>query len=198
MGKEHVLEKLRELIALGAEEIVQEEAAILNTSTKFASDQALKVGINLGDDVGGAWTNGFTTRFSSKFELNALIQRGFCTPYFWTSETFEEKMVRSRIRSYMFRSLYALAHQKPNTLADYLHMESYVQASSGETYETLSQEELELIRLHLEEHRESESYNLIFNFFFGDEACESLAYPTYGMPEMAGFRFASIRDEDLS
>ena len=87
MAKEHVLDKLMELKDLCAEQIIAETILELNkTIIKEGSSDIFKISLTLADDLKGAWTNRFTTDYDSKFKLNALMNRHFCTPVFWTSE----------------------------------------------------------------------------------------------------------------
>ena len=87
MAKEHVLDKLMELKDLCAEQIIAETIFELNkTIIKEGSSDIFKISLTLSDDLKGGWTNRFTTDYDSKFKLNALMNRHFCTPVFWTSE----------------------------------------------------------------------------------------------------------------
>ncbi len=43
---------------------------------------------------------------------------------------------------------------------------------------------------YYEENKEADDYNLIFNFFYGDDASQSLSYPRFGIKDMTGFDLA--------
>lgn len=192
MAKPHVLDKLKALQALGAEEIATQAANAWNDKFAKTTEPVFQICLTLADDAQGGWTNRFTTDFDSKFKLNPLISRGFCTPYFWTSEPLTSPEVATRIRAYLYRTVYGSEHPRPTTLAHHLQQEVYVHqmldiappsyspaalAETEELYQTFAQEE---------------DYNLIFNFFYGDEASASLSFSQAGMGQLTGYTYAHI------
>ncbi|MEO0895515.1 MAG: hypothetical protein AAFY71_03775 [Bacteroidota bacterium] len=193
MAKAHVAEKIQHLREMGAEQIIAEAAKEVNKRFATQDIPPIGVGLNLGDNVGGAWTNRFTTDFESKFRLNALVKRNFCTPYIWTSEAHNEVLIRQRSLEYMFRTVYWLENNPPVQLQDYVDMEVFVQSQLKEEVREYDQELFELVELYLKDHQKEEEYALIFNFFYGDQASESLGFPTFGMDGMTGFEYAVIK-----
>ena len=191
MAKEHVLLKLNELQALDAEQIIQGELDKINTHLNSKEDRTIQVVINLADDIGGAWTERFTTDFSSKFEIQAFIKRNFCAPYFWASETYTKELIIERIREYVYRTLHVVHKGKPTTLRDHVEQEIYVQFRSNNTSQISEDNYSEIEKFYLQ-NADSEDYNLIFNFFYGDEASESLAYKTYGIGKDAGWAYVKF------
>jgi hypothetical protein len=189
MGKEHVPEKLQELKRLDAEAVMNEVLSVLSMNTGKESNRQFKVFIAVADDLKGAWTNHYTTDYDNKFRLNALIARNFCTPLFWTSETYSEELIRQRTLEQCIRTLYWLHAPKPKTLAEHIGQEKFVaQKSAGGKKPAC---DLEFLRAFYEQHKDSEQYDLIFNFLYGDEACRELAFPTHGVKEpYAGYRYA--------
>ena len=199
MGKELALEKVQALITLGAEDIAQQEINRINNARLTKEERIIQVVINLTDDVEGSWSSRYTTDYTSKFDLNALVKRDFCTPYFWTSETYTEKKIAQRIRAYLYRTLYAIDNGKPKTLKQHLDQESFVYRKlEKERNEQLDREkvqidqEFEVIDSFFQEHADSEDYSLIFNFFYGDKASQSLGYASYGRKEFDGFTYAQF------
>jgi hypothetical protein len=175
MAKEPLILKLKELQALKAEQIMAEVLSEINLqySTK-KNAKIFKVALNLSDDLQGGWTNRFTSDYDSKFKINALINRQFCTPIFWSSEEFTEEKTRQRVAEYVFRTIYWLEHPKPKTLKDHVAQELFV----------LSQTETKgnfIPNKFYQKHQNSEDYHLIFNFFYGNEASEFLGFPTFGV-----------------
>ena len=176
MAKDHVLDKLLAMKALNAEGIMQEAISAVNEkASKLASNRVIKVAFNLADDLAGGWTNRFTTDFDSKFKINALISRNFCTPFFWTSEEITEQLIKTRTAEYAYRTIYWLENPKPTTLGDHVKQELFVAkntnpASSG--FDTTA--------AWYENNAYSEDYNLIFNFFYGDAASRILGFRTFG------------------
>jgi hypothetical protein len=172
MAKPHLLEKLTELKAIQAEIIVQKTLFDLNRTLKPApKSPVFKVALNVLDDAKGGWTNRFTSDYDSKFKINALVKRQFCTPIFWSSEPYNAHLVRERTLECAFRAVYWLNHSKPSSLKEHVEQEKFaaqknciVFAKSADFYA---------------KYCESDSYHVIFNFLYGDEASESLGLPIF-------------------
>ncbi|MEM9548561.1 MAG: hypothetical protein AAGA77_21425 [Bacteroidota bacterium] len=180
MGNDFTLQQLRKLIRLEAENIATEEITKINSQLGKTKEPKFDVVINMADDIGGSWSNRTTTDFTSKFDIAPLIKRNFCTPYFWTGETFNPDMIRQKIREYLWRTVHWTQKGKPITLKDHVHQEIFVRRKS-ESYSTdQTNYDFTHIKKIYSEYRLSENYNVIFNFFYGDESSKQLNYPTYG------------------
>ncbi len=192
MAKEYVLQKLMELKELEIESIIQNAIDELNILFKNDKNTTVfKMAFNLSDDFGGGWTNRFTADFDSKFKINALIERGFCVLLFWTSELFTPNLIKERVLEYAFRYYYWLTHPKPNTLKEHIEQEIFVAKNTVVIPPSVTSPHLESFYLKNEQ---TDNYNIIFNFLYGDIASKSLAFPTYGIEEdWAGFKFAQSR-----
>jgi hypothetical protein len=193
MAKEHALAKLEELKKCGAEEIVSDVLNALNKKMPAGiTNDTFKVAINLSDDLKGGWTNRFTSDYDGKFRIGALVKRKFCVPVFWTSERYSEELIRTRTLYYCYRTAYWLQHSKPETLQEHVEMEKFVVSESGAT-EIKQPIDFDAMNAFYDQHKESRQYDVIFNFFYGDEACKSLEFPAHGIKEpMAGFSFAAM------
>jgi hypothetical protein len=189
MAKAHVLDKLNELKALDAEKIMSKILADLSSNKKNAP--VFKVSLTLADDWKGGWTNHYTADFDSKFKLNALIQRQFCTPVFWTSDDYTEGAIHDCTMEYALRTIYWFNQKtKPQTLKDHFEQELFV-AKNGNYTRPKPVCDTTALRQFYKTHADSDDYALIFNFFYGDEASESLGFKTFGTNEaMAGFKLA--------
>ena len=191
MVKEHVIDKLLELKALNAENIMV--ATLNELNKKFSQNKmgaVFKVVLNLSDDLKGGWTNRYTTDYDTKFGSNALIKRNFCAPIFWTSESFDVDIVRQRTLEFAYRTIYRIQFPKPTTLKSHIEQEKFI-AQNLNLKSDLANFEFEKINKFYSEHTDSDNYSLIFNFMYGDEISESLAFPTYGVKtKMAGFEFS--------
>ncbi len=192
MAKEHVIKKIVELENLEAEQLIANTIELFNNQLTYSSKDIFTVVLNLADDLLGAWTNFYTTDFDSKFKLNAFVTRNFCTPYFYTSENFSKELIITRTNEYLHRTMYWLEHGKPKTLEDHVVQESHVATNSNPKGKVLDESPLDEMLLFYESHKSSEEYDLIFNFFYGDGASESLAYKQYGIKNAKGFEFASF------
>lgn len=189
MGKPIVIAKLQELKDLDVEEIIAEVAAGL--SVNYSSKTIIKVAFNLADDFEGGWTNRYATDFDSKFRLNALVERNFCTPFFWTSEVYTQELVRQRTLAQCYRTLFWKQRQnRLLTLEDHLQQEIFVhqqlKTQLGQTDKTA----YKLLHEYYLENAQNEDYAVIFNFFYGDQASANLAYPTFGVDDLDGFTLA--------
>lgn len=185
MGKPHVAEKLEQLKALRAEEIMADTLATIGSSFPGG---AFKVALNLCDDFRGGWTNRYTTDYDTRFKIQALVVRRFSVPVFWTSETYDEALIRARTAESCYRTLYWLSSPKPVTLEEHGKQERYVAAKAG----TVPSPEATdgAITAFYQQHKDSREYPVIFNFLYGDEAAASLGFPTYGIPGvMSGLRY---------
>ena len=188
MAKDGLILKLKELQTLKAEQIMAEVLSEINLQySNHKNPQTFKVALNLSDDLQGGWTNRFTSDYDSKFKINALVNRQFCTPFFWSSEEFSEEKIRQRIAEYVFRTIYWLENPKPKTLKEHIEQEQFITQKTGNT--KFEGSFTDLVKLY-QEHQYSENYHLIFNFFYGNKASESLAFPIFGIEDnVAGFDF---------
>jgi hypothetical protein len=179
MAKPHLLEKLSELKAIQAETIIEKTLFDLNQRVKLVKKSLVfKVALNVLDDWKGGWTNRFTSDYDSKFKINALVKRQFCTPIFWSSEPYSEVLVRQRTLESAFRTIYWLQNPKPITLKDHVEQEKWVAHQSNLLFYQKSEPRFAKPDLFIK-HWESDSYHLIFNFLYGDEASESLGLPIF-------------------
>lgn len=192
MAKDHVIAKLYELKALQAEELIQEVAEELNAKLDIDEEPIIKIALNLADDLQGGWTNRHATDFDSKFKINALVERNFCTPFFWSSETYTEDLIRSRTFEYAYRTLYWKYHSRLASLEDHVNQEVYVCRHVGATSDLQEDANLETLQAFYADNKEEEEYSVLFNFFYGDAASVSLNYPAYGITEINGFEYAEL------
>lgn len=194
MAKEHLLDKLKELKSLAAEQVIEETLNELNDN-HFSknSDRNFKVAINLSDDLKGGWTNRFTSDYDSKFKINGLFSRNFCTPIFWSSESFTKDIIKERALAYIFRTVYWLSKPKPKTLKEHLAQEIFV-ASQTKNKNKFQKTNFEALEKFYKDNENTDNYHLIFNFFYGDKASASLGFPTYGIIEnITGFDYSKCR-----
>lgn len=190
MAKDHILEKLSELRALQAEQIIKDTLLQLNQKLYEEKPQAVfKVAFNLADDLKGSWTNRFTSDYESKFKINAFVKRNFCIPFFWTSETFDAKTIVERTRQYCYRTIYWQSHPKPRTLKEHILQE--VEVVRGSDVKRKSDFDIEALSTFYEENKDSTDYLVILNFLYGDSATALLGNTPLGIEEeLAGFRYA--------
>ncbi|MEM9930020.1 MAG: hypothetical protein AAF840_09390, partial [Bacteroidota bacterium] len=177
MAKPPVVDQLNRLVAMGAEQIMEE---VLQEINGVHADKNFGVSLNVADDLLGGWTNRYTTDYDNRFKINALVTRGFCTPIFWSSETFTPDLVRSRTRQAIRRTLYWLEHGRPITLAQHLAQEEH---ATERSYQPAN----EMEQAWREEQAATDDYAVIFNFLYGDEASASLGMEVFEWVEGPGY-----------
>lgn len=192
MAKEHILGKIEELERLGAEKLMEQTIAAFNSTLTASTSEAFLVVLNIADDLKGGWTNHYATDFDSKFKLNAFINRKFCVPYFWTSESYSSEGIRVRTTEYLARTLYRTLTPQPNTLEEHVEQEIYVATMAEVGDDLMAETSFREIEQYYLANKDSEDYDRIFHFFYGDAGSESLGYKTYGITATSGFDFAKI------
>ena len=189
MGKNHILERISELEKLEAEQVCQDELDRLNSNGGPSLKEKICVVINLADDLQGLWTDRFATDFEAKFKCNAILERNFCTPFLWSSESYTERLIRQRTEEAALRAIYGKKNGRLRTLQEFVKQEVFVARHSIyiETPDSVKFE-AQVQRIY-DTFKEKDEYTIIFNFFYGDEASRSLGYPTYGIIDLTGFEF---------
>jgi hypothetical protein len=83
MGKDHVPALIDDYLALGAEEIAEDEVR-----GAASSDPApgYRVALVVSDDLKGGWTNRWASEYSHRIEYGAITKRGWLVGILWTSE----------------------------------------------------------------------------------------------------------------
>ncbi|MCU0444611.1 MAG: hypothetical protein MUE85_06795 [Microscillaceae bacterium] len=191
MAKEHILDKLGELKALDIEKIMENALLDLNKKLQNHNEHRFfKLAFNLADDLKGGWTNRYTSDYDSKFKIQALLKRGFCVPIFWASEAFSQSLILERTLEYAYRSIYWLQNPKPQTLQEHLQQEIFV--AQNIQYQN-SNFEVDFKEMHhfYTKNQQSDNYHLIFNFFYGNNATQSLGFSTFAtFDTLNGFAYA--------
>lgn len=192
MAKEHALDQLLILKGLGAEDIAAEALKEVNTPMLHQhTDTVIRLAINLSDDLQGGWTNRYTSGYDSKFRINALLSRNFCTPVFWTGETFTKDMIRQRVLEYAWRTVYRQTHEAPVTLEEHIAQERFV-ATHAPADTAPGLRSVAAAENMYRQHRHSADYHTIFNFLYGSKASASLEFPVrFELDDFAGYRYAA-------
>lgn len=192
MAKNHILTKIDELERIGAEEIMKETIEEFNLTLNKSIGQVYLVALNIADDLKGGWTNYYSTDFDSKFKLSAFVNRKFCVPYFWTSESYSSEIVKKRTIEYLNRTLFRQNNPQPKTLEDHIEQEVFVAKTDHENYKNYNEESVSSVEKYYLEHKNTEEYDRIFNFFYGDEGSENLGYKKYGITALKGYDYAKL------
>jgi hypothetical protein len=193
MGKEPVLKKLLELKALHVEDVMQETFTTINKMLASCDEKKIQVSPALADDLGGGWTNRYTTDYDSKFNITDMFKRNFCTPLFWVSENYSVEKIKERTADYCYRAFYRSITPQPLTLKDHIKQEAFV---AGQNIFKKNEDPLKnfpTINSFYRDHKDSNSYPTIFNFLYGDSASKELGHSSYGVrEEWAGYKYAAL------
>lgn len=173
MAKDHVLEQLLVLKEMNVEAAMNDELKKLNLKLpNQISNSHFKVALNLVDDLKGGWTNKFSTDYDLPFKLSPYLKRGFCISYIWTSEQHSTELVVNRTLQSVYRTIYRLSQSQPNTLLQHVKQEDFVLKSLNA--------KVAHNQKFLMDYGDSENYQIIFNYFYGDKASKILEYSCYG------------------
>jgi hypothetical protein len=194
MGKEQVLKKLSELKELDAEGLMQETLTAVNkTAVSFANSTDINVSLALADDMGGGWTNRYTTDYDSKFNINDLLKRNFCNPVFWVSEEYSAIKIKERTADYCYRILYRLTSPSPLTLEDHIQQEIFVAQHNPFSLQEKPLCDFNAMDTYYNQYKGMSQPPTIFNFLYGDEACKELGHASYGIKhQFAGYSYAKL------
>jgi len=193
MAKVHIIQKIEELEHIRTETIMEKTIASFNLKFPKSGNREIKVVLNIADDLKGAWTNFYSTDFDSKFKLKALVTRNFCVPYFWTNEIFTKELIQTRTIEYLCRTWYQLNNPKIETLEEHLRQEIFVAKHTIDNIQIVDSSNYEELEVYYLKNRHLEAYDLIFNFFYGDEGSENLGYKKYGIQSITGFDYAKYK-----
>jgi hypothetical protein len=190
MAREHALDKIDELLALGAEEVCARSAATAGARLAHRSPEVeIKAALVLADDVAGGWTNRFTTEAMVRFPGRGALTRPFATALAWTSES----PTAAQLGQEMLAAIYRVAHQQgrglPTSLRAMLGQEGLAGVFAGQR-PALSADELAKARTIVKELGDDPPYPQAFAALHGDAAAEQLGYAPLGLPARAGFEVA--------
>lgn len=189
MARNHVADALDTLLAVGAEDVARE--ALVEAEERLGRpDVALRVGLVLADDIGGAWTDRDSTEANRlRFVARPMLDRKWIAVVFWTSDRATKKTVREEVLVTVYRELYLLKNDPPLTLHGMMLLEGTARAFAGATTPALDEEELAYTREVIEPHldcRAFEDFPTAFTCLYGDEAARRLGYPPLGLSSRAG------------
>jgi len=192
MAREHVAEKLDELLAFAAEDVMVE--AIRFAESKLGGEPKLhediRVGLVVLDDVRGGWTNRYLTE--SGFIFPGPIgkrQRPWITVPLWVSEPASVHRVRESALMSIYRFICAPARNGKITLRWLMEHEGKAAAFAGVS-QLLEPEDVEYSREVIEPYLDATDFPTQFACLFGDEAARQTGHPPLGLSARAGLALA--------
>jgi hypothetical protein len=190
MGREHVAERLDELLAMGAEQIAADAGREAERRLADAPGD-FKHGLVVMDDVRGGWTNRYTSdaagRFPDKIPHNVKV--GWISTGWWVSETPTPERLRQVVLDSIFRTVYRQQHGLAKTLRQMMAQEGSAQAFAG-MRPTLDDEDIAYSRFVIEPLLDSSDYAVCFAAMYGDNGARTVGYPPLGLSDYAGFAVA--------
>jgi hypothetical protein len=193
MGREHLAERLEELLAMGAEEITAQaiEEALPDLPSPL---QPMKHGLVITDDVRGGWTNRYSYEAGACYlgasdRILRNRMQTWITTCLWVSETPTPESLRAQALCNLYRTLYVQQQGKPQTLREILQQEGAARRFA-KMQAHLEEEDIAYSRAVLEPLLESTDFTTCFVALLGDGAAEQLGYPKLGLSERAGFAVA--------
>ena len=130
MAREHVLLRVNELLAQGAEEVGAATAEEAATRLAPVPDQ-LKASLVVADDVGGGWTNRYLSEAGARFDSRVDRKRNFVTTLLWSSEAPTAAEIRQELLGDIYRAAYRRRHGPAQTLRAMLEQEGLAARFAG-------------------------------------------------------------------
>jgi len=190
MAKEQALEKLEALLDQGAEDVGA--ATTAEAQQRLAAIPCpvdITAALVLVDDVGGGWTNRYTTEASVRFPSRGALKRPFATGLLWTSESPTDEAIRQDLLSAIYRVAYQQRHGLPSRLQTMLDQEGLAAVFAGRQ-PALEPTVLAHAQAIVHAHVADTTYPTAFACLYGDTAAEQLGYTPLGLPARAGFEVA--------
>jgi len=188
MAKPHALERLEQLLEIGAEDhalAAAREAAARMRDT----EDSVRVIVLLMDDAKGGWTNRAFAEFSHRYERKYEVSRGWASVVVWTSEDPTRELVEQRTFESLYRTLDERRHGPVRTLREIADREGRTMRFAGDE-RRYDDDTLESIRETIEPHLDSHAAPIVFAALYGDAIAESLGYPPLGIPDRGGYELA--------
>jgi hypothetical protein len=143
----------------------------------------------LADDVGGGWTNRYTTEAMVRFPSRGALKRPFATALVWTSESAAADAIPEEVLAAIYRVAYQQRFGLPSSLKSRLEQEGLAGVFAG-AQPCLRPSELERARDVVHAMGDDPPYPAVFAALYGDAAAEELGYQQLGLPPRAGFGMA--------
>jgi hypothetical protein len=188
MAREHVPARLDQWLAMGAESVAAD--ALREAEPRLSAvEGAFRVGLVIGDDVRGGWTNRHTSDASSRFEGDALLRRRWITTTLWSSDDPDSGGLRAAVMCSVYRTAHLARHGRPKTLEQMLTQEGRAMLFAGMSPAT-PPAALERARAIVLARPGATDFPTCFAALYGDEAAQQLGHLPLDVPAMAGFDVA--------
>lgn len=189
MAKDHVTARLDALLSLDADRLAAEAAADAERDVADVPGE-FKASLVLADDVGGGWTNRFSSEFGSRFQTGPSLKRGWVSGVLWSSEEPSERRVRETILAAIYRTAYILRHGPARTLRDMLAQEGYAMSAANCREPVLESDDLAYTREVIGPFLDAQDMRTCIECLYGDAAGRTLGFTPRGLSDRAGLALA--------
>lgn len=189
MAREHALQQVEALLALGADDVMQDQMPLLSQQLRQWLPREFRVSLVVLDDRMGGWTNRSLMEAGWDKLSWPLQYWSWITVGYWTVDAPSLQRLLQSLRVGVYRSLYALHHGNPSTLAQIMQLEGQALHFAG-VQPTLDLEELHYTQAVLQPLLNSHHFATQFAAMFGDLAANANGYPALGLGERAGFELS--------
>jgi hypothetical protein len=195
MAREHLLEYVESLIAMGADEIVQ--AAIRECSAEVRDiPDSFSMSLVVMDDLKGGWTNRYSYELNGRRMPNPRDlpprqrARFWVTGVLWSSEPPQAAAVRRAALQSIYRTYYVLKQGTARTLREILRQDGWVMRKAGYEFPPLDAETRSRTREVLGLCGDCDDTGTLIECLFGAEAAKTLGYSGWGLAPWAGIALA--------
>jgi hypothetical protein len=198
MGREHVAERLDELLALGADAVAAE--AVAEAMARLGQWPGhYRHGLVIVDDVRGGWTNRYTTDAGQRIGVGRLpappgasmkSRHNWITTMLWVSETPAATQIHQAVLVSIYRRGYVQEHGEAQTLGAIMAQEGAAAAFAG-IQPHLDDDDLAYSREVLQPLLHESAYRICVAALYGDEAARTLGYEPLGLSDRAGLAVAA-------
>jgi hypothetical protein len=130
------------------------------------------------------------SEFSTRFNLEPSLKRGWLTGILWTSEPPSVQQVREATLTTVYRAVYIQRHRAARTLQAMLQQEGYAMSMAGCQQPMLDSDDLAYTREVIAPYLSAQDYPTIIACLFGDRAARELGYRSQGLSDYAGLALA--------
>ena len=195
MAKDHVTDRLDELLALDADEIAARAAS--EAAAELAEEPGeFKGTVIVVDDWMGPWTNRAAHEFDLRFRqgpadsLPRWATDAWIAGIIYSSEPVSERAVKEAMQTAVYRVAYVRRHGPARTLREMLAQEGWVMARAGCTTPALDADDIDYTREMLVPYLDATDMRTAMECLFGDDAARALGFTPRGLSPWAGLALA--------
>jgi hypothetical protein len=189
MAREHVAERLDELLAIDAEAVAAAAVDEGNRRLPPPPDPAPRLGLVVIDDAKGGWTGRGFLEMDLRFALYSP-KYNWITVMLWSSESWPAAKIRADVLAMLYRTAHMQRHGVAQTLDQLLAQEGRAARFADWPPAALDADDLEYTREVIASYRATSVYATMFTCLFGDDAARAAGYPPLGLSAYAGLALA--------